>query len=218
MITLGLLSSAGAGILFYVTTAGLLGSDSPAISVLLGGVVLYLILLWPKRMLDSAALSQSREAPSLAAACSANLEATHSRPRSILLLDSRDETVRASLVEAKRRLLLGFGVGESLSLVRKRVVSQSAGDVLDSLTFADPRTIEEGGEETQNLAQASRLSEESKLPLFMAVAFFTPILLTLFAVLTHQSGPSSFAELVVLQLVVLDIAFYVSSAERSRLR
>jgi len=51
----------------------------------------------------------------------------------------------------------------------------------------------------------------------MAAAFFTPIMLTLFAVLVHLDDPRGFAELVFVQLVILDISFNFSSSERRRL-
>ena len=217
VVALGLFVSSVAGVLLYAATRAVLGSDAPEVSLALASVVLYLVLSLPKRALGSATLSQATEAPTLAAAVSANLEATHSRTRSVLLLESNDPTIASLLVRAKRDILLGFGVSHSLSRATDRVASQSAKNVLDSIASSEPEMIDEGGEETQGITQASRLSEESQLPLFMAVAFFTPILLILYAVLSHVTEPGGFAGLVIVQLVVLDVAFYVSSAERKKL-
>jgi len=202
----------------YLASESVLGGETPVVCLILGAIVMYLVLSAPRRMAESATLQQAKEATILAAAGSASLEATHSRTRSVLALDSGDETIARLLVASKRNLLLGYSVADSLGGAVDGTASQSARNVLEAMANAEASTIEEGGEETQAISQASQLSEESKLPLFMAAAFFAPILLTLFAVLTHQTGPGSFGVLVLLQMVILDIAYYVSSAERDKLR
>ena len=209
--------SLAVGFAFRLGTADVLGSNATELSALFSGTVFYIVLSAPKRALDSTALSQAREAATLAAAGSANFEATHSRTRSVLMLDASERELASILDETKRRLLLGFGVVNLMATAADEAVSQSVKDVFSSVAHLDPTSIEERGEESENISHATELSEESKLPLFMAVAFFTPIMLTLLAVLSHVSDPKSFAELVLVQLVVTDIAFYVSSAEKGRL-
>ena len=56
------------------------------------------------------------------------------------------------------------------------------------------------------------------MPVFIAVCFFAPIMLLLFAVLTRSTTPLELGELVVLELILLNIAFAFSSRERRRLR
>ena len=212
------LLAAVSGLALYLVTRGVLGGDSPEVSFFFAAIVVYLVLSLPRRLMESAALSQSREATTLAAACSATLEATHSRPRSVLLLESSEDNISSLLSSAKRRILLGEDVQGSLAAAGARAASRSANDVLSALATSEASLIIEGGEETQAITESSQLSEESKLPLFMAVAFFTPILLILFAVLTHQSAPGSFASLVIIQAVIMDLAFYVSSSEKDKLQ
>lgn len=216
MLLAGLVSVA-VGVVFKLTTGDVLGSSSLELSALFTGAVFYLVLSAPKRILDSTALSQAREATTLAAASSANFEATHSKTKSVLMLEASEQEVASVLAETKRLLLLGFSVSDLMAAAADGVVSQSVKDVFASIADLNPAHIEESGEESDSISHATELSEESKLPLFMAVAFFTPIMLTLLAVLSHLSDIRSFAELVLVQLVVTDIAFYVSSAEKGRL-
>jgi hypothetical protein len=217
LLTLGALISLAAGAAFFVLTSDVLGGTSLDVSVVVVVVVFYLTLSFPKRLVDSEGLSQSREAITLATASSASLEATHSRSRALLALDSSDKAISDLLSGVKRNILLGFSVAESINRIRGRIISDSTRRVLESVASVTPEMVDEGGEETQGITQSSQLSEESKVPLFMAVSFFTPIMLTLFAVLTHQSNPLDFAELIVVQLVVLDVALYFSSSERKKL-
>ena len=214
MVFLAAVISVGLGALFQVLTGDVLGGNSIELSIVVSGVIFYMVLSSPKRLLESATLSQAREATSLAAASSANFEATHSKSRSILMLGTTDREISSLLVEAKRGLLLGLSVPDLMGSAAERTVSQSAKSVFTSIASMDPGLIEERGEESQSIARASELSEESKLPLFTAVAFFSPIMLTLFAVLTHQSDPKSFAELIVVQFVAMDLAFYFASTEK----
>jgi hypothetical protein len=217
MLLLGGAISAVSGALCQLTLSAILGGGAIELSLTIALVVFYIVLSVPKRTLESTMLSQAREATTLAAAASANFAATHSKSRSVLMLDPSEGEVSGILGGVKRRLLLGFSVSDLMTSASEATVSQSAGNVLSAIATSDPGRIDEEGEETTNVSRASELSEESKLPLFMTVAFFSPIMLTLFAVLSHLDGPASLAELVLLQMIVTDIAFYVTSAEKRRL-
>ena len=74
------------------------------------------------------------------------------------------------------------------------------------------------GEELESVFAATSLGDETKVPVFIAVCFFAPIMLLLFAVLTRSTTPLELGELVVLELILLNIAFAFSSRERRRLR
>jgi hypothetical protein len=90
-------------------------------------------------------------------------------------------------------------------------------NILASIGSLDPGRSAEGGEEAEGIITNSQLAEESKMPLFMAVAFFTPLMLTLYSIFAHVATPLAFAELLGAQVAMLDIAFYFCSAERERL-
>ena len=113
-------------------------------------------------------------------------------------------------------ILLGFSPESALDRVEGRIASYSVKNLL-RLLASRPGEIPEGGEESQGIAQSTQLSEESKLPLFTAVAFFAPIMLLLLSIFSHIDSPASLAEVVALEVVLLDVALYFSSAERRRL-
>jgi hypothetical protein len=55
------------------------------------------------------------------------------------------------------------------------------------------------------------MSAETRFPVFMTVTFFTPIMLLLYAVFSHFTSPQRIVELVALEVVILDLAFYACS-------
>jgi len=148
---------------------------------------------------------------------SVNFEATHSRSRTLLMLMPAEEGIFRALEGVKRAILLGEAVGPAVNSSAELLASDSAADVLRKAATMSPESIEEGGEESQGIVNALQLSEESKLPLFMTVCFFTPILLLLYAVFSRLEDPRSLSELVGVQLVVLDVSFHFTSSERRRL-
>ncbi len=218
LLAIAVAFAAATGSVVLVITEGVFGGGAIGVALLVSAISCYVILSMPRRILDTASLSQSKEAAVLAASGSANYEATHSRSRSLLLLTSGDTEIEATLARAKRDVLLGHEPSEALERAKGRLSSYSARNVLSSIGSMAPSLIAERGEETSGISQASSLAEESKLPLFMAVAFFAPIMLILFAVLTHQEDPRSFGELLIAQFAILDIAFYFSSSEKEILR
>lgn len=215
MVSLASAIGAASCAFFWFGTRGAVGGASVELAVLVGVIIAYFVASAPRRLFDSTALVQSRGAMTLAASASASLEATHSRARAALLLRSDDRAVQEALTETGRSVLLGTPPAEALNLAAGRLASYSLRNVMASLATLDPGRVAESGEEKEGILATAQLSEESRLPLFMAVAFFTPLLLTLYAVFSHQSGATSFAELVGFQVVVVDIAFYFCSTERT---
>lgn len=213
---LGCALGAVGGIAVYCLTAGILRGAAIELAVLIALVLSYLALSFPKRLLDSASLSQSREAPMLAVMGSANAEATCSRTKTLLFLASGEPAVAAVLGTVRRRILLGFTPASAVAQVEGKIASYSTRSTL-MLLATRPGEVPEGGEESNSITQSSQLGEESKLPLFIAMAFFTPIMLLLFVIFSHIWDPVSLGEVIALQVVLLDVGFYFSSAERGRL-
>lgn len=206
----------GGSAVFFLTRDVLEGNSLP-LSILISSLVFYLGLSFPGRLAEAARLAQSKEAPALAVMGAATLEATHSRTRAILLLRSGDRDVSATLLGARRRILRGYPADVAVAQSGE-LTSSSAAEVLRSLASQEHSGIVEGGEESQGILQSSQLADESKLPMFTAVAFFAPIMLLLYAIMSHVGDPTRLAEVVVLQVVMLDITFYFSSADRWRLK
>ena len=82
--------------------------------------------------------------------------------------------------------------------------------MLNSAVGVDRARVEEGSDELDGILGASGLDDETKLPLLIAVAFFLPIMLMLFAAMTKGTGPAAIGGLVVLEIVVLDITLAIS--------
>jgi len=216
IVLLGCTSGGAGGLAVYYLTFGILGNGAVELGAIISLVLAYLILSFPKRLFDSASLSQSREAPVLAVMGSANAEATRSRTRTMLFLTSGEPSVSWVLASIRRRILLGFTPASAVEQVEDRIASYSTKNLL-RLLATRPSEVPEGGEESQGITHSSQLGEESKTPLFTAIAFFTPIMLLLLVIFSHISDPVSLGEVVALEVVLLDLGLYFSSAERRRL-
>jgi hypothetical protein len=206
-------ASATAALAMHFLVGSILGSATIGFEAVVSGVVFYIVATAPRRMLDSRRISQAREAVLLSAVASASTGVTGSRTRTFLLMRSRDEGIAGTITEVKRMLLLGRLVEEAVSTVEKRLVSYSVVNAIRSAATTRSRGFSEAGEETLGLAISAQLSQETKLPIFMTACFFSPIMLLLYAVFSHLSGPVSFAQLVALEFVILDLAFYLCSGE-----
>jgi hypothetical protein len=198
-------------------TSDLLGQNSLGLGLLVATGASYFLLSAPKRALESASLRQAREAPLLAAAAALDLKATGSTGKTILLLEASEGELADTLEVAKRRVLLGYSCRTSIRASSSNLASKSAALVLSSVVDNRKEILEEG-EEAESLASFSSLSDETKVPLFIGVSFFTPIMITLLAVLGHYNSIRNIVELLILQFVLLDLAFSFSSTDRRRLR
>jgi hypothetical protein len=84
--------------------------------------------------------------------------------------------------------------------------------VINSVVGVDKARVEEGGDELDGILTSSGLDEETKLPLLIAVAFFLPIMMMLFAAMTKVTGQEAIGALVVLEVVVLDLTLAISGS------
>jgi hypothetical protein len=110
--------------------------------------------------------------------------------------------------------LLGYDAEAAIEGGRPQshVFSESVKTVLNAIVGVGRARVEEGGEELDGILNSSDLDDETKLPLFIAVSFFLPIMLMLFAATTRGTGTLAMASLVVLEVVLLDIALTFSGS------
>jgi len=218
MLLFALLCGASAWLVVRQITVALLADNSTALSMLISSIVFYLVLSFPKHRLEAAALAQSKEIPAVAVMGSAGLDATRSIAKSFLMLRSDEPEISKVLRHIRRAVLLGHKPSEILKRPELSLASYSAMNVLCSIASPDAGGVFEGGEEALGLMQSAQLGEESKVPLFTAVAFFAPMMLILYSIMSHKTDPTSLAEIVGLQVALIDVAYYFSSIERKRLR
>ena len=214
IVALGVAVSSALAFAAMEVLGNVLGGGTDPALVAIAFLVFYVVVSAPRRLLDAQRVSQARESVLLSAAATACLNVTGSRPRTVLLLRSRDPEVSRALTEAGRRLLLGADVSGAVSSSSERLASYSTVAALQGVAKLERRTPDAGDEEARGLASSSDLARETKLPVFMTACFFTPIMLLLYSVFSHSYGEGSLVELVALEFIVLDLAFYLSSADR----
>lgn len=215
MLSFSGLLAAGSGLFVFATTRDVMAADSPILGAVVSAMVFYLGCSLPRRFESSASLSQSKEAPALAVLGSATLEATRSRSRAVLLLRSGERAISSVLESVRRDILLGCPPEVAVERATT-LASSSAYEVLRSICSPELLKISEEGEEALAIERTSELGEETRSPLFIAAAFFVPLMLLLYAVMAHIARPLDLAELVVLQVVLLDVAFYFSTSDPRR--
>jgi len=213
-----LLLSLSGGAAVSLITGDILGSDSWIIGALTAAATGYLVASEPRRKLDTVSLWQAREAPVVAASAAVSLRATGSNSRALMLLRCDEEELAGTLERAKRMVLLGHAPKETILQSAAEIASESVSEALLSMVSREAGSIEDLGDELESVFAATSLGDETNVPVFIAVCFFAPIMLLLFAVLTRSTTPLELAELVVLELILLNIAFAFSSRERRRLR
>lgn len=188
------------------------GSAALLLAAMAGAAAAYLVSTAPKRAVGRAAFGQTVEAPSFAASANVYLLSTSSRSKTLLMLRAEEPRLGSFLRDVGRRVLLGYDAPSAVRAAGpgEHVFSESAKTVVDSVVGVDRSRVEEGGDELDGLLSSSGLEEETKLPLFIAVSFFLPIMMMLFCAVTRHTGAASIGGLVVLELVVLDLALAVS--------
>lgn len=191
-----------------------LGQGTTAILVVVAVLVFYIVLSTPRRTLDGQRVSQARQSVLLDAAAKACLSVTGSRSRTLLLLRSRDPSLASTLLDAGRLVLLGLKVEKAVAASSNMLASYSAAVALRSFSTLRSSTFDAGDEETRGLASSADLSKETKLPIFMTVCFFAPIMLLLYSVFSHSYDPGSLAELAAFEFVVIDLSFYLTASDR----
>lgn len=205
----------GASFFVLVSLAGTelqIGSVSLVLGAMAGAGSSYLVATAPKRIVDAAAFQQTLEAPSLAASSNIYLKSTSSRSKTLLMLRAEEPRLRSFLADARKQVLLGYDAPAAIqgALPQNHVFSESVRTVLNSVVGVDRARVEEGGDELDAILSSSSLDDETKLPLVIAVSFFLPIMLMLFAAMTKGTGLVTIGALVVLEIVVLDIAVALS--------
>lgn len=192
-----------------------LGEARDAAAGIVGALVFYIVLSTPRRLVDERRVSQARESTLLSASAAACVAVTGSRPRALILLRPGEGTLASSLKDAGRSVLLGTRVERAVEASARELSSYSAAAAFRGIASYAPAAIDQGDEESRGLASSSDLVRETKIPMMMTVCFFAPIMLTLYAIFSHSYGAVRLAELAAFEFVAVDLAFYLSSAERT---
>ncbi|MDA4116271.1 MAG: hypothetical protein OK442_06930 [Thaumarchaeota archaeon] len=174
----------------------------------------YLLSTAPRRIVRVAAFQQTLEAPAFAAASNIYLKSTSSRSKTFLALRAEEPRLGSFLAEVRRRVLLGYDASSATQGAQpeSHVFSESVKTVVDSLVGVDGARVEEGSDELDGILNSSGLDEETKMPLLIAVSFFLPIMLMLFAATTKETGYAAMGALVVLEVIVLDLTLAISGS------
>jgi hypothetical protein len=191
-----------------------IGSVSFVLGAMAAAGAGYLVSTAPRRIVRMAAFQQTLEAPSFAASSNIYLKATSSRSKTFLALRAEEPRLSSFLAEVRRRVLLGYDASSATVGARpeSHVFSESARSVIDSVVGVDRARVEEGSEELDGILNSAGLDEETKMPLLIAVAFFLPIMMMLFAAMTKATGHVAIGALVVLEVVVLDLTLAISGS------
>lgn len=210
LIALGALGAAFTGMIIWLSLGDVLGGIIWEFDAVCSALVFYVVVSIPRRVIEARKVSQSREAVFLASVAAASSRVIGSRNRTVFLLRSREGEIEEALEDARRAICLGTRADAATASAASKLVSYSASNVV--LGIGQRRdVIPEGGEENQGLEASNQMAAETKLPVYMTVSFFTPIMLLLYAVFSHLSAPLQLAELVLLEVVILDLAFYLCS-------
>ncbi|MDG6985191.1 MAG: hypothetical protein JRM73_00395 [Nitrososphaerota archaeon] len=195
---------------------GVLGEGRPVVLALMSGAVFYLVVTTPRRAMERQRDLQSRESLLLSVSARACLAVTGSRARTLLMLRSKEEGTERAMRAAARLVLLGTRVEVALGEASNTLVSLSAAAAFRGLASLRPEGIEGGDEESKGLASARELSRETKVPMLMTVCFFSPILMVLYAVFSQSYSLESVSELAALELIVVDLAYFLTSSQEGR--
>jgi hypothetical protein len=215
LVAVGSAASALTGVGLALLMGNALGQAEGATIGVISVLVLYVVVSLPRRLLDHQRVAQARESLLLSASAQACLRVTGSRSKTFMLIKPKEPTLAAAVKETARRILLGEGVDAAVVESTRRVASYSASSALRGVATAKAREFEANDEESRGLAASSELGMETKLPMFMTVCFFAPIMITLYAVFSHTYDPELLVELGAFEFVVVDLAYYFSAADRS---
>ncbi len=213
--TLLFVSTVGASFFALIALIGgvlHLGALSIVLGAMAAGAAAYLVSSAPRRIVGRVAFQQTLEAPAFAASSGIYLRSTRSRNKTFLMLSAEEPRLASFLIATKRRILTGYDAGAAVrdEGTDNAIFSESVRSVLHSVASLERGRIESGSDELDGMLSSMSLEDETKLPLFMAVSFFLPIMLMLFAAMTRNTGPVAVLALLVLEIVVLDIALSIS--------
>jgi len=191
-----------------------IGSVSFVLGAMAAAGAGYLVSTAPMRILRVAAFQQTLEAPSFAASSNIYLKSTSSRTKTFLLLRAEEPRLSSFLAEVRRRVLLGYDASSATLGARpdSHLFSEAVRTVINSVVGVDRARVEEGEDELDGMLNSSGLDEETKMPLFIAVSFFLPIMLMLFAAMTKGTGLAAMGALFVLEVIVLDLTLAISGS------
>jgi hypothetical protein len=209
-ILLGTLTSAALGWIF----GNVLGQAAVEFDLTVFAMVFYIVVSTPHRIMEARRAVQAREAVLLTAVAAATRRVTGSRSRTMLMLKPKESELAETLEDARRMILLGRSVKYAAALSGRRLVSYSASNALVSVASPGLGSGLDEGEEVRGLTNAELLSRETKLPVFMTVCFFSPIMLMLYSVFSHITNLASLAQVVGLEIVVLDLAYFACSIRK----
>lgn len=202
------------GIIIFYLSSSLVGNLSQLLAIISASATSYIIISAPSVALRSSRLIQSREAPSISSSLLLNFLATNSRRKALLLLRVEDIVLKSAIKEIKRRLLLGYEIREVLDNCMRRIASESAKEAIQSVISIDKDTVEEKGEEYEHIINELFSEGETKTPIFIAITFFTPIMLMLLAILQSMSSAWHMIAILFMQLLITNLAFSFMSREK----
>jgi hypothetical protein len=200
-------------VFFRMVTGDVLGEAGIEFDLVVLALAFYLVVSTPRRLVEAARAAQAREAVSSSVLVAALSRVTGSKSRTVLMMSPKEESLSSAVADAKRSILLGTAVDDALTEASRRLASTSAATALRNMGTLS-LAPSDAGEEALGLATTEQLSRETKLPIFMTVCFFSPVMLLLYALFSHQTSLLSLAELIGLQLVILDLSFHLCSGER----
>ncbi|HXW95111.1 MAG TPA: hypothetical protein VEJ19_05340 [Nitrososphaerales archaeon] len=215
MVALALASSIFVGIAVGFAVGDALGQAKIATLLVIATLVFYITVSSPRRLLDQQRVAQARESLLLTASAQACMMVTGSRSKTFMLIRAKEQALRVAVKQAGRMILLGNRVSVAAEACSRGIASYSAAVALQSVATTNAREFTGGDEESRGLATASELSMETKLPMFMTLCFFTPIMIVLYAVFSHSYQQEQMVELGAFEFAVIDIGYYLSAAERN---
>jgi hypothetical protein len=189
-----------------------IGSFSFVLGAMAAAGAGYLVSTAPRRIVRMAAFQQTLEAPTFAGSSNIYLRATSSRSKTFLALRAEEPRLSSYLGEVRRRALLGYDAPSATAGARpeSHVFSESVKTVIDSVVGVGRARVEEGSDELDGMLNSTGLDEETKMPLLVAVAFFLPIMMMLFAAMTKETGQLALVALFILEVVLLDLTLAIS--------
>ena len=212
MLALSLATSTMVAVGLELALGDVLGQAKIAILLVAAILVFYVTMSAPRRQLDRQRVAQARESPLLSASVQACLKVTGSKSKTFMLIRPRERTLSAAVKETARRILLGIRAEAAATESCHTIASYSAAAALQSVAVAGAREFVGEDEEFRGLAMSTELSMETKLPIFMTVCFFAPIMIMLYALFSHVYQPEQLVELGAFEFAVIDLAFYLCAA------
>ena len=191
-----------------------LGEAKTATLLVVAALVFYITVSAPRRLLDRQRIAQARESLLLSASAQTCLKVTGSRSKTFMLIRPEEQVLSAAVKEAARRILLGIRVDAAVGGPSQTIASYSAAAALQSVATSGAREFLGDDDESRGLSTSTELSIETKLPIFMTVSFFAPIMIVLYAVFSHTFQPDRLVELGAFEFTVIDLAYYLSAADR----